>query len=324
MRNCIHLVDDVRPGGVQTNLNAMQKSATAMKLAMRTLRVTPNKPLSVRHLRAEIIVVHFSLAWSKLPFLALLALLNPKAQLILQEHHYSPEHFRMTPEAARRFKKLYKISATLFDKIVAVSEAQAHWYMALGSKPEAVIPPMADLQALLQIPYKPRGNRLVIGISGRLNQIKGIDVALQLITTNTTSKTDFLFAGYGELASEVADAAEAYSNVTSLGEYENPEEYLRQADIILIPSRLDTYGLTALEARAAGKPIIVARTCGLTNQADGCGFVFEQGDTDALTKIIARLVDSACLRDLSSNARHSAAQHNLLATQRWTQVFEGA
>jgi len=325
MPNCIHLIDDIRQGGVLTNLKSLQSSSAQSQGLHQIEPVAPRNPLSARGDYGNNIVVHFPISWSKLPYLIALRVLNPKAQLVLQEHHYSPEHFADNPRAASRFKLLCNLVVQLFDTIIAVSSVQANWYQTQIDKPVTVIPPMSDIGALLSLPLKPQKDRLVVGISGRLNEVKGIDIALQLLQHDIADRFDFLFAGYGELAERVKQAARNFSNVNFMGTYTQPQDYLQHCDLVLIPSRLDTYGLSALEARAAAKPIIVTETCGLTEQALDCGIATKPGCAqslaDALTEILNKRKQ---LSELSSHARYTAKSHNIKANQQWMLTLKGS
>jgi len=110
-----------------------------------------------------------------------------------------------------------------------------------------------------------------------------------------------------------------------MGTYTQPQDYLQHCDLVLIPSRLDTYGLSALEARAAAKPIIVTETCGLTEQALDCGIATKPGCAqslaDALTEILNKRKQ---LSELSSHARYTAKSHNIKANQQWMLTLKGS
>ena len=67
------------------------------------------------------------------------------------------------------------------------------------------------------------------------------------------------------------------------------------------------FGRVALEALAAGAPLIVARTGGLAELVEGtsAGLTFEPGDPDDLASCVQQvLTDSLLAQDLTRNARH--------------------
>jgi glycogen(starch) synthase len=80
----------------------------------------------------------------------------------------------------------------------------------------------------------------------------------------------------------------------------------QRAGCIAIPSLYEPFGVVALEALAAGAPLIVADTGGLAELVDGTGaaLTFEPGNTDDLARCIERaLTDPAVAARLTREAR---------------------
>ena len=73
-------------------------------------------------------------------------------------------------------------------------------------------------------------------------------------------------------------------------------EYLSVADLLLLPSQSESFGLTALEAMACEVPVIATRVGGIPELVEdkGCGYLFEIGDVDGMA--------AASLRVLSEDA----------------------
>jgi len=322
MTDLLHLTDDIRAGGVMTNVRSMKAFDQELGVSQRVTEVNPNSVLAARAFSADVIVVHFSIAWRKLPFLVALRALNRKALLVLQEHHYSPEHFEHEPEALKRFGLLVRSSFRLFDRVLAVSDAQANWYKELGAAPTDTAPPIADLDGLLELPAKAKSSHTVVGVSGRLEEAKGIDLVLTAIQNNNERCLHFLIAGDGALRKSVEKAAGVCENVSYFGSYEHPADFLSRCDQIAIPSRLDTFGLSALEAKAAGKPIVVSQTCGLTEQARDCGVVVERNCPESLLRGISQLKHNNKDGELGRNARRHAKNHNTNSLEVWLQQLK--
>lgn len=318
MRRTLHLIDDTNPGGVKTNLDGLLASRT-LQGRQSVIAVNSKSPFGSYSLRAENIVIHFSIAWAKLPFLFLLRALNPRAQLILQEHHYTPEHFALSNKSTYRFERLMRITGWLFDRFLAVSQQQARWYRTMGVEVHCVISPLAQLSQLFEVPSKDKLETPVVGVSGRLNTAKGIDTVLQLIEQPEASSFSFVIAGFGELESDVKDAARRHSNVRFLGKYDCAKSYLSECDLVLVPSRLDSFGLTALEAKAAAKPIVVTTTGGLADQATGCGVAVSPACPRALCNGIHKLINHSDLRALGDVGRRQAQAHNSNVLKLWSQ-----
>lgn len=69
-------------------------------------------------------------------------------------------------------------------------------------------------------------------------------------------------------------------------------EYLSVADLLLLPSQSESFGLTALEAMACEVPVIATRVGGIPELVEdgGCGYLFEIGDVEGMSHAAARIL----------------------------------
>ena len=102
-----------------------------------------------------------------------------------------------------------------------------------------------------------------------------------------------------------------------LGKQDNVNELLPLADLMLMPSQMESFGLAALEAMACSVPAIATRVGGvpeLINDGEN-GLLFEVGDIESMSAAaIALLSDEARLATLSRAARKTA-QDNFCASR---------
>jgi L-malate glycosyltransferase len=94
-----------------------------------------------------------------------------------------------------------------------------------------------------------------------------------------------------------------------VGEQPNIVEYLSAADVLLLPSEQESFGLAALEAMACEVPVVASRVGGVPEVVtDGeTGFLSDVGDTDKMAEDTARLLSNPELRrEMGSRARESA------------------
>lgn len=101
-----------------------------------------------------------------------------------------------------------------------------------------------------------------------------------------------------------------YDDVRFLGKQEPVEEILSIADVFMMPSGSETFGLAALEAMACGVPVIASRIGGLPELViDGeTGFLCELGDLEGYTQAADRLLSDADLHARMADASRTRAQ----------------
>jgi L-malate glycosyltransferase len=97
-----------------------------------------------------------------------------------------------------------------------------------------------------------------------------------------------------------------------IGKQDNVNELLPVADLMLMPSEMESFGLAALEAMACSVPTIATRVGGVPELIthDHNGLLFEVGDIEAMSAAaIALLTDEARLATMSRAARKTAQDH---------------
>ena len=86
-------------------------------------------------------------------------------------------------------------------------------------------------------------------------------------------------------------------------------DYLSVADVLLLPSEQESFGLAALEAMACEVPVIASRVGGIPEVVDDgeTGCLAEVGDVEKMSEDAARLLaDEAARREMGRRARDSA------------------
>ena len=94
-----------------------------------------------------------------------------------------------------------------------------------------------------------------------------------------------------------------------VGKQPNIADYLSAADVLLLPSEQESFGLAALEAMACEVPVVASRVGGLPEVVtDGeTGFLSEVGDVAKMSEDAARLLaDESSRSEMGVRARESA------------------
>ncbi|MDR7309266.1 glycosyltransferase involved in cell wall biosynthesis [Nocardioides luteus] len=177
--------------------------------------------------------------------------------------------------------------------------------------PESIVP------ARTRAPHDPL--RLVL--VGRLSPRKGTDVALEALAEVRRQGIDArltlcgsVFVGYEWFEEELrARAAEAdlEGSVDFRGYVAEPARELEQADVVLVPSRVEPFGNVAVEALLAERPLVASRVQGLAEiVTDGeTGLLVTPADRAELAAAILRLAaDPALATEIASTGRKSAGE----------------
>jgi glycogen synthase len=165
--------------------------------------------------------------------------------------------------------------------------------------------PSGDLKAL-RLEFARPEEKLVL-LVGRLVYEKGFQLALDALpgVIERVGKVRFLVAGSGTHEKELKAQAERLGlsdHGTFLGWIGDDalHSLYRIADLCVVPSIYEPFGLVALEAMASGCPCIVADTGGLREVVpvgERVGLRFNGGDPEHLGVMIERLLIDDALRD---------------------------
>jgi N-acetyl-alpha-D-glucosaminyl L-malate synthase BshA len=102
-----------------------------------------------------------------------------------------------------------------------------------------------------------------------------------------------------------------------LGKQDNVNELLPLADLMLMPSEMESFGLAALEAMACSVPTIATRVGGVPELIDdgGNGLLFPVGDTGAMAAAAIALLNDPPRLDAMAAAARRTAQDRFCATR---------
>src|ERR1700740_3504135 len=100
-------------------------------------------------------------------------------------------------------------------------------------------------------------------------------------------------------------------SVEFLGKQDHIERLIPQADVLLLPSEMESFGLAALEGMACGLPPVATRTGGvpelITDSVDG--FLEPVGDIAAqAARVVSLLTDDERYEKMAAAARRTAVE----------------
>ncbi|MGO8871931.1 MAG: glycosyltransferase family 4 protein [Acidimicrobiales bacterium] len=179
-----------------------------------------------------------------------------------------------------------------------------------------LLPLGVDVDRFHPAPTAPPTGTLRIGFVGRLIPHKGVDVLLRAAALDERFVLEVFGAGpaSGELA-RLAELLGVRERVTFHGfvrEDEVPEVY-RRFDVLAVPSVplagwIEQFGRVVVEAQASGVPVVASASGALPDVVGQDGLLVPPGDSQALGRALARLLDEPGLwgRLRTSGIAHAA------------------
>ncbi len=269
-------------------------------------------------------------AWN-VPVVHMFHTLGLMKQRIAQSPHEAEGDYRLDGEQEVLSMADRIIAATIAEK------AQLQWLYQAKTEKIAVIPPGVDTCHFYPIPADEA--KEYIGISpddrmllfvGRIEPLKGIDTLIQAMG---------LMAGNGDAADhqlcltiiggdphvsreEMTDEMSRLQTLSSengIDEFvaflgrrsqETLPYYYSAAEVVVMPSHYESFGMVALESMACGTPVVASQVGGLAFlvQDGETGYHINVGDMDALSERLTTLLDDDQLHQKLSRQAAEFAQ----------------
>jgi glycosyltransferase involved in cell wall biosynthesis len=188
--------------------------------------------------------------------------------------------------AVSEFTKQRLVSLLDFDPrmIAVVGNGIEKSYFTAGIK----TPPGADVPSY---PY-------VLTASGLLRK-KGAEYLVELARRLATLQPDMRILVTGSMEKHFEEVTAPMNNVVRLGYVPIARQVnlMRFATAVLMLSRYEGSGIPALEAMAAGTPVVVSRFASLPEVVGDAGLIVDAPNTDSVADAIARLRNDSALRE---------------------------
>jgi glycosyltransferase involved in cell wall biosynthesis len=336
----LHLITDLEVGGAPLFVKNLVCGFDPSGFDVRVACLAPEGPLA-RELRARGIPTHClgaRGAWDIRVFYRLAGLINRFRPDIL---HCTLVHANVTGRLVGRFCNVPYIVATiqtaeqgkkwhltaenltcrLSDMTVCVSRSVFHHTRRFSNVPLSrlcVIPNAIDCDRFADArPVDPAKfdlppDKINIIFVGRLDPVKNIDILIRAMKIlSSRLNVQLLILGDGpqhDFLEQLTRDLHLSHCVRFIGPRRNVEQWLKSADIFVLPSKWEGLSLSALEAMAAGVPIVASRTAGLTDiiQNDKTGLLVPPGDVQGLSAAVSRLTSAP---DLACRLARAAQEH---------------
>jgi len=229
----------------------------------------------------------------------------------------------------RSFSRFYfnladKVLFRYGDLVLANSEAMVELAESLGARRVEVMGTLLPTAAL-ETPAGPirEGIERVL-FAGRLAPEKRIEWVID--AARALPDITFMIAGEGPLKSDVEAAAAELGNLQSLGWVTRGVllEEMDRADLLVLPSVVESFGTVALEVMARERLALVTPTCGIVEWPDLAHALYQidpkESVADAIRRIAACPAESR--RSTAREARAAALALNENSVMHWCGILE--
>jgi N-acetyl-alpha-D-glucosaminyl L-malate synthase BshA len=164
----------------------------------------------------------------------------------------------------------------------------------------------------------PDGEKIVMHISN-FRAVKRVeDVVVIFARMSAEHPARLVLVGDGPERPRVLLRAEELGvrdKVLFLGKHTSVHELLSCADLLLLPSASESFGLVALEAMACGAPVVASNIGGLPEviEAGTTGYMFDVGDIQGMVEAGVRVLADDDLRASMSEAGRVLAEERFSA-----------
>ena len=225
------------------------------------------------------------------------------------------------------YKHAVEFSINQSDKITTVSEslkADTLKFFQISKEIEVITnfidnKEFEDLRVCQRNQFANDDEKILIHVSN-LRPVKRVQDVLDIFKKVEKSvKSKLLILGDGpdvELVHEFINANPNLINkIKLLGKVDNLYQILKFADVFLLPSEQESFGLAALEAMAAETPVISSNAGGIpeVNVQGETGFLAEVGNVEAMASYAIKLLsDEKLLAKIKKNAKARALEFDLV------------
>jgi glycosyltransferase involved in cell wall biosynthesis len=198
-------------------------------------------------------------------------------------------------------------------KVFAVTEIEAAQYRSLGVSAGKIeiVPHGIDLaeynsaipKGVFKKQFQIGENQKVALFLGRIHQMKGLDILVKAFAGLRRNRKDTVLViagpdgGYQKALKKLVDEMGIGESVVFTGPLYGKDKLqaYTDADVYVLPSSYEIFGITILEAWACGKPVIVTDRCGLADVVkDKAGLVVPY-EPETLQTALSRLIDDDAL-----------------------------
>lgn len=219
--------------------------------------------------------------------------------------------------------------------IHATSEVERNHIIALGFRDSCRVVPLSVPLPEVDPVFRESNSDLSVLFLSRIHPKKGLATLIQSVALmrNEGQNVRLRIAGDGSAAymqemkclvheMQLGDSVEFLGQVAG----EIKHDVLSKADLFVLPSYQENFGIAVVEAMAAGVPVVVSDQVALANQIERyeAGLVVAVDAPRSLAKAMSAFIDARYRRRIGTNARNLVEQEFSAANQgrRLVEMYE--
>ncbi len=210
------------------------------------------------------------------------------------------------------------------DLVLANSGAMVELAKKLGARQTGLMGTLLPTPCRKNPVAAPREDVQRILFAGRLAPEKRIDTVLQ--AAERLPDMQFSIAGDGPQKSEVMEKARQLPNLAYLG-WVTRDELIQQidlADVLVLPSYVESFGTVALEAMARRRLALVSTNCGILDWSGLHENLYRIADDESVTDALSRIrsLSPESRQRTASQARRAANDLNNKSLLHWCELID--
>lgn len=252
-----------------------------------------------------------------------------KAKLIFGFHtHYSGVTDLYQNRLLRTVSRFYfsvadKILFRWSDLVLANSESMVALAESLGARVVGIMGTLLPTDSLAAPSSPARGRLERIVFAGRLAPEKRVQAIVD--AAKVLPEFEFTIAGDGPLKKSIESQAENLPNLKYLGWVSRQEllEEMERADLLVLPSYVESFGTVALEAMARERLALVSNACGIVDWPALVECLYRIDDDESVADALQRIATLPAneLTAKAEAARDAALRLNNGSLAHWLKVL---
>lgn len=278
----------------------------------------------VRYEKLDVLHVHYAIPHASAAFMAKMILRSQGIEIPFVTTLHGTDITLVGKDPS--FEPVITFCINESDAVTAVSESLRkstfeHFKVnrEIEVVPNFIVPNMDAIRVNEEMRSKyANKNEVILCHISNFRKVKRVEDVIQVFAkVNAKIKSKLILVGDGPErynCEKLARELNLTDRIIFLGKLRDTVHVLQIADVFLLPSETESFGLAALEAMAESVPVISSNTGGISevNQHGYSGFLSDVGDIDDMVKNTLFLLEPETLKQFKINALERSKHFSLV------------